>query len=237
MCGEKPVAMHSCTMTRGSPPRVRGKDSSESSFVALLRITPACAGKRRPSLWRTPYSKDHPRVCGEKKQVNCCEKHSTGSPPRVRGKAGVGSQTVLPHRITPACAGKSVPVELYHDKVKDHPRVCGEKPKLVLLSAVGSGSPPRVRGKGTGQPVRSRRGITPACAGKRCWRGFSPYLGGITPACAGKSALSGHAAACGEDHPRVCGEKAFCISSGDGSKGSPPRVRGKGLQRIQRAVL
>ena len=26
VCGEKPVDMHSCTMTRGSPPRMRGKE-------------------------------------------------------------------------------------------------------------------------------------------------------------------------------------------------------------------
>ena len=47
VCGEKPVAMHSCTMTRGSPPRMRGKVGDDLFLLLFAGITPACAGKSR----------------------------------------------------------------------------------------------------------------------------------------------------------------------------------------------
>ena len=51
-------------------------------------------------------------------------------------------------RITPACAGKSFPIVVIDELSRDHP--------------------PRARGKGDGKAVDlPRRGITPACAGKR----------------------------------------------------------------------
>ena len=70
----------------------------------------------------------------------------------------------------------------------DHPRVCGEKAPRHLALCCILGSPPRVRGKAR-HLVRGavKRGITPACAGKR------------EPPPAFR--------ACGRDHPRVCGEK------------------------------
>ena len=51
-------------------------------------------------------TKDHPRVCGEKKfsaQPLVCV---LGSPPRMRGKAMIGSMLSVLSRITPAYAGK-----------------------------------------------------------------------------------------------------------------------------------
>ena len=91
-----------------------------------------------------------------------------GSPPRVRGKV------VLPYfenrrlRITPACAGKSLPLSWLYYCARDHPRVCGEKPISTLAPLPVLGSPPRVRGKDslTITFMGSIR-ITPACAGKR----------------------------------------------------------------------
>ena len=50
----------------------------------------------------------------------------------------------------------------------------------------------------------------------------------ITPACAGKRSVSSWAICPAWDHPRVCGEKAFFSGKFDETKGSPPRVRGKG---------
>ena len=65
VCGEKPVAMHSCMMSLGSPPRVRGKGTSSASTTALFRITPACAGKSSiqhliASLGEFEVQKGHP---------------------------------------------------------------------------------------------------------------------------------------------------------------------------------
>ena len=46
VCGEKPVAMHSWTTTRGSPPRMRGKVFRSAGAAFRAGITPAYAGKR-----------------------------------------------------------------------------------------------------------------------------------------------------------------------------------------------
>ncbi len=51
---------------------------------------------------------DHPRVCGEKGIARDVVTQREGSPPRVRGKVLLLTGANLRHRITPACAGKSV---------------------------------------------------------------------------------------------------------------------------------
>ena len=71
------------------------------------------------------------------------------------------------------------------------------------------GSPPRMRGKVPDERRQHRKaGITPAHAGKRfAQMSRDPGLG---------------------DHPRACGEKTAPLNILPGSKGSPPRMRGKG---------
>ena len=111
--------------------------------------------------------------------------------------------------ITPAYAGKRWAGGDKRRKVRDHPRVCGEKIDMSRSRFDRSGSPPRMRGK-DGAVHRDR----PA--------------GGITPAYAGKSKRRlGTMFWCG-DHPRVCGEKAAGCQLGGCRLGSPPRMRGKG---------
>ena len=98
--------------------------------------------------------------------------------------------------------------------MRDHPRVCGEKhyPRKKRLSRIGS--PPRVRGKAWQKNLTSwHRRITPACAGKRK-ASFDPAF-------------------MARDHPRVCGEKVFSTSPIKCLKGSPPRVRGKGVRTLE----
>ena len=51
---------------------------------------------------------------------------------------------------------------------------------------------------------------------------------GITPAYAGKSESYGLPALPRWDHPRVCGEEAYCFVVCRCSVGSPPRMRGRG---------
>ena len=152
-----------------------------------------------------------PRVCGEKCHSRLSAASAEGSPPRMRGKVvkEVTGQTAT--RITPAYAGKSSSRGVRTCFEKDHPRVCGEKRSQSTSASRRAGSPPRMRGKARSACFHLRNlGITPAYAGKRHrakkWTGQSG------------------------DHPRVCGEKARCICSGVGSKGSPPRMRGKGAR-------
>ena len=72
--------------------------------------------------------------------------------------------------------------------LRDHPRMCGEKPKDIEPFMAPKGLPPHVRGKGVVHV-------------------FVPEKLGITPAYAGKSSGSGQQRAGSRDHPRTCGEK------------------------------
>ena len=111
-------------------------------------------------------------------------------------------------RITPACAGKSAPLTASTFWLWDHPRVCGEKKNSIYAMGLNTGSPPRVRGKGSSRGTCSPLDrITPACAGKR---------EGVTDMALHK-----------RDHPRVCGEKKRINLNLTKKEGSPPRVRGK----------
>ena len=78
-------------------------------------------------------------------------------------------------------------------------------------------SPPRMRGK-----------VVQLC-------GHAQNMG-ITPACAGKSEKQVPFLPPYQDHPRVCGEKQQMIADAGKGMGSPPRMRGKGVQPCNQRV-
>ena len=168
VCGEKRLILFVRLAVLGSPPRMRGKARNKCTKTTEYRITPAYAGKRHSANCPAFRSRDHPRVCGEKREEDYYDGNDTGSPPRMRGKAFVNIFVDALRRITPAYAGKSKRTDELHQQRQDHPRVCGEKPRPAPLRCAIVGSPPRMRGK-----EASRRclcpisGITPAYAGKR----------------------------------------------------------------------
>ena len=147
-------------------------------------------------------------MCGEKSIRRIMQSKVMGSPPRMRGKAVAIFRQLHHGRITPAYAGKRDSIPQQSSLRRDHPRVCGEKPRIFFMSIRSAGSPPRMRGKG--QPlyiVVSESGITPACAGKSLVRELLLIVS--------------------RDHPRVCGEKPPKGCGLNLILGSPPRVRGK----------
>ena len=208
VCGEKVVLSIFLVPLMGSPPRVRGKGCVIHFSCPPYGITPACAGKRAAAAPEASGHQDHPRVCGEKFDNPKIDNSQLGSPPRVRGKARGCLRRPVSQRITPACAGKSVLFNIYQVIAEDHPRVCGEKARTLIVQDEPQGSPPRVRGKAA------------------LWRVSRPLFR-ITPACAGKSAKAERTSRCSWDHPRVCGEKDLVSRQLHFSTGSPPRVRGK----------
>ena len=59
---------------------------------------------------------------------------------------------------------------------------------------------------------------------------------GITPAYAGKRCRNQSGDCRYKDHPRLCGEKYATINIDKMHKGSPPPMRGKGIQSYNDAV-
>ena len=111
------------------------------------RITPACAGKSGIRAYELFFSKDHPRMCGEKGVGIFYKLVNDGSPPHVRGKVFAFIHVAV--------------------SFQDHPRMCGEKLSPKTSISPFRGSPPHVRGKGTVFSALSFfTRITPACAGK-----------------------------------------------------------------------
>ena len=146
VCGEQSKAAFSAARIWGSPPRVRGTAEIGLLEVMNMRITPACAGNSSRFSFSHPYSKDHPRVCGEQMKTSDTLQVGMGSPPRVRGTVDA-AQPQHPHgRITPACAGNRCRCWPGSPPRRDHPRVCGEQNASFLVYWRHRGSPPRVRG-------------------------------------------------------------------------------------------
>ena len=86
VCGEKTLILLAMFSPPGSPPRMRGKVQGEAARKDGVRITPAYAGKSSNQNSQSNAGKDHPRVCGEKKQLYKEFPRARGSPPRMRGK-------------------------------------------------------------------------------------------------------------------------------------------------------
>ena len=151
---------------------------------------------------------DHPRGCGENRNVLSVSYSKAGSPPRMRGKPRAYPGAGCVYGITPADAGKTLLNAIQYALGEDHPRGCGENiPRIAVENPVG-GSPPRMRGKLAEKyiPALLRR-ITPADAGKTSgWREVWQKEW---------------------DHPRGCGENVSEQAFPTYSKGSPPRMRGK----------
>ena len=106
ICGEKVMAPRRYEVGGGSPPHMRGKGQFHTGVIAMTGITPAYAGKRRRRCRRACRWRDHPRICGEKQDIEVCETKEEGSPPHMRGKETKFLSGGMAERITPAYAGK-----------------------------------------------------------------------------------------------------------------------------------
>ena len=207
-CGENPGEADRIGLQLGSSPRVRGKPRGLGREGPWARLIPACAGKTRGPGPLGRFRAAHPRVCGENLNAKSSLTAGEGSSPRVRGKHPPLPVHRRPHRLIPACAGKTLRCGSERSNPRAHPRVCGENWPTRGTTLGGRGSSPRVRGKRWRRPWGPRiRGLIPACAGKTVrrwwWR-----------------------SRCGA-HPRACGENESTQNCVPCLKGSSPRVRGK----------
>ena len=106
VCGEERPRTRRPIPPSGSPPRMRGRAPLDKPQSVGEGITPAYAGKSMYRTIETPWSRDHPRVCGEEFHLGEGSPKQKGSPPRMRGRASSRRRIGAPVGITPAYAGK-----------------------------------------------------------------------------------------------------------------------------------
>ena len=126
MCGEHFNCEEVALMRVGSSPHVRGAHLDRRLPRRESGIIPACAGSTSylAAIFHLP--RDHPRMCGEHRNIIACICVSLGSSPHVRG-----AQKHCRHRrgvpgIIPACAGSTESLPRLQKPAWDHPRMCGE---------------------------------------------------------------------------------------------------------------
>ena len=186
---------------------MRGTPAVRVCGVSLPGIIPAYAGNTLKSCAIILPPWDHPRVCGEHRDLRSSGRRAQGSSPRMRGTQVPAKQGVLPFGIIPAYAGNTCWTRYYRRIVGDHPRVCGEHKFRRSKGFFCSGSSPRMRG-------------TPSLP-------FHDHeIVGIIPAYAGNTRTPSRKSTTGRDHPRVCGEHCWIELMSVPILGSSPRMRG-----------
>ena len=247
-CGEHATGAIAAVDNAGSSPRMRGAPLARVEARHEKGIIPAHAGStpgpERPWL---PF-RDHPRACGEHDDLTVPSVYVEGSSPRMRGAPRDAADAEAHLGIIPAHAGSTVSTLCLWPRFRDHPRACGEHPRLVLVPCGGEGSSPRMRGA---RKYRSTNGwssrIIPAHAGSTprlvlvpCGgEGSSPRmrgarvrdrrvreLQGIIPAHAGSTMAALRCGRTSRDHPRACGEHLPRDSDGSTIRGIIPAHAG-----------
>ena len=228
---------------------MRGKVVELTLSRSFCGITPAHAGKSEGRLQLRLRAGDHPRACGEKTEYSLPHIEPKGSPPRMRGKVRCCMPLLRASGITPAHAGKSMWLQGQNTARQDHPRACGEKPRVleddnskigITPAHAGKRLPPHAPQPGQGDhpracgekctsrmPLRTSLGSPPRMRGKVARDGQTARRFRITPAHAGKSWFNCNPGSPQQDHPRACGEKQSGTDIPDDGLGSPPRMRGK----------
>ena len=189
-------------------PRMRGEDTEYIGEYWLRYGSPPHARGRPDGVLGLRTSQDHPRMRGEDCERRFKLRLDVGSPPHARGRRRVVVHVVHAHGITPACAGKTLLVDIRATVDKDHPRMRGEDEIVYARVVIHVGSPPHARGRReNARSVGQRAGITPACAGKTTkWSQTRSSRG---------------------DHPRMRGEDAIGYTPTAYLAGSPPHARGR----------
>ncbi len=191
----------------GSSPRGRGTLVLDDPLVQHRRFIPAWAGNARTSARGSVRRSVHPRVGGERSPSRPMTSPARGSSPRGRGTLVQGAGCSTGTRFIPAWAGNASGQAASDGLIPVHPRVGGERSRLVPQPMGRAGSSPRGRGTRPRRrrPARCRRFI-PAWAGNARCLSIAPCRTSV--------------------HPRVGGERAPSSVIGTLSSGSSPRGRG-----------
>ena len=186
---------------------MRGAPHTQPVIRVGPGIIPADAGSTLNIRSRRYYWGDHPRGCGEHLRSQGTWLRTWGSSPRMRGAPWYSTAREQMERIIPADAGSTYRSMSPLNRLKDHPRGCGEHYKSPSVLKDSMGSSPRMRGALLrNQIVSPEPRIIPADAGSTA---------------DGCKLVEG----CG-DHPRGCGEHKSLVVRIAWKPGSSPRMRG-----------
>ena len=126
VCGENHLQPVWHPNNRGSSPRMRGKRRPHSGSGTCTGLIPAYAGKTPTGAGAGASQSAHPRVCGENIFSFIEFQGNLGSSPRMRGKRKYPCIPRTSSRLIPAYAGKTRVNNASTNRVRAHPRVCGE---------------------------------------------------------------------------------------------------------------
>ena len=199
------------TRRYGPSPRGRGTRTSVWRVRVLRRAIPAWAGNARTACSASRPCPGHPRVGGERLNLQHDRARPIGPSPRGRGTLDVAPRRADRRRAIPAWAGNASPSRTAAISRSGHPRVGGER--SGCRERIGWNAGPSPRGRGT--PMRPRR-RSRAVRAIPAWAGNAPVRGRRFRGCPG--------------HPRVGGERLhgarhFTLASGPSprGRGTPPR--------------
>ena len=145
-CGEHRMAPSAAGFAVGSSPRLRGTQPLTNAQMRGMGIIPALAGNTTATTCPPTMARDHPRACGEHPIAALRNSRTRGSSPRLRGTPRTPHAPPHERGIIPALAGNTWSCLSASVRYWDHPRACGEHWRMCLLSTLGTGSSPRLRG-------------------------------------------------------------------------------------------
>ena len=131
-----------------------------------IGLIPARAGSTPGLCMARPWSRAHPRLCGEHSLTPVSVMPLWGSSPPVRGARCGFAVVIIPRGLIPARAGNTRQLSLHVCIMRAHPRSRGEHHALLPTTSIDQGSSPLARGTRFAQTPDSRRaGLIPARAG------------------------------------------------------------------------
>ena len=112
VCGEHFNGYVGQCVLAGSSPRMRGTQVLTLQFLHLMGIIPAYAGNTAVLMVGSACRRDHPRVCGEHRNVIQEDMLRRGSSPRIRGTRYAHDRPDPHPGIIPAYAGNTTRIPL-----------------------------------------------------------------------------------------------------------------------------
>ena len=123
--GADATATGAVTVTHGSSPLARGGLADMRTYIALLRLIPARAGRTTSSATTPGNSRAHPRSRGADMLPMARPTRVVGSSPLARGGHGTGEGEHVGDGLIPARAGRTHPEAEHMSTTGAHPRSRG----------------------------------------------------------------------------------------------------------------